>query len=114
MAIPRPGRLVRRFVTGGALGVADELRPELEEQGREIAVRVAAVGAGAVAALVTRKLVKILWKAITGTEEPDPENPATPWSVAIGWTVSIGVGASVGGLVGRRLAHQGMKKLQSS
>lgn len=110
MRIPRPRRLATRFVTAGALGVADELRPELEDAGRQMAGRVVAVASGAVVALVTRKAVKVLWQATTGIDEPDPEHPDTPWSVAIGWTVSIAVGASVGGLVGRRLAARGWEK----
>ena len=114
MRIPTPGRVTRRFVTAGALAVADEVRPDLEEAGKDMAGRVIAVGAGALAALLTRKLVKMAWKAITGTDDVDPADPSTPWSVAIGWTVAIGVGASVGGLVGRRLAAEGYRKAVGS
>ena len=94
--------------------MADELRPEMEEAGREATSGILAVVAGALAALVTRRLVKMIWRAATGTEEPDPASPATPWSVALGWTIAIGVGASVGGLVGRRLANKGYAKVMAN
>ena len=115
MAIPlTPTGLARRLVVAGAHGIADEFKPELEEAGREATSGVLAVIAGALAALVTRRLVKIIWRAATGTDDPDPANPATPWSVALGWTIAIGVGASVGGLVGRRLANQGYAKVMAN
>ncbi len=66
---------------------------------------IAAIGAG----FVTRKVVTLAWKKITGKEPPEhPENPDVGWAEAIGWAVVTGVAMSTARLLATRLAARRM------
>ena len=63
------------------------------------------IGAGAVAALATRRALALLWNQFASV--PAPEQVAdrqTPWAPALGWAVATGVGVSVMNLVAQRSA----------
>ena len=63
------------------------------------------IGAGAIAALATRRALALLWDRFASA--PAPEQVAdrrTPWAPALGWAVATGVGVSVMNLVAQRSA----------
>jgi hypothetical protein len=63
------------------------------------------IGAGAIAALATRRALVSLWNQFASV--PAPEQVAdrqTPWPPALGWAVATGVGVSVMNLVAQRSA----------
>ena len=60
-------------------------------------------GAGAIAALVTRRALAVAWNQFAPV--PAPEHVAdrrTPWIPALSWAVATGVGVSVMNLVAQR------------
>jgi len=62
-------------------------------------------GAGAVAALVTRRAIAMLWNQLA--EVPAPRQVADrriPWLPALSWSIATGVGVSVMNLVAQRSA----------
>jgi uncharacterized protein DUF4235 len=62
-------------------------------------------GAGAIAALITRRAFAMLWNQVAAA--PAPEHPADrriPWSRALGWAFATGVGVSVMNVVAQRSA----------
>ncbi|MCB1006744.1 MAG: DUF4235 domain-containing protein [Acidimicrobiales bacterium] len=103
-------RAARRFAVAGSVAVAQEFAPEASEAGRKVLWKVVAFGSGSLAALVSHQLVKLVWSKAVGGDEPDPMDPDTPLSLAVGWAVSIAVGVVVGRRVGHRLAAKGWEK----
>ncbi len=104
-------RAARRFAIAGSVAVAQELAPEATEAGRKVLWRVVAFASGSVAALVSHQVVKFAFERITGHKDtPDPMDPDTPLTLALGWAVSIAVGVVVGRRVGQRLAEKGWEK----
>jgi hypothetical protein len=62
-------------------------------------------GAGAIAALVTRQALAMLWNQFA--DVPAPEHVAdrrVPWTPALSWAVATGVGVGVMNLVAQRSA----------
>ena len=62
-------------------------------------------GAGAIAALSTRRALVMLWNQLA--EIPAPQQPADrriPWTRAVTWAVATGVGVGVMNLVAQRSA----------
>jgi hypothetical protein len=62
-------------------------------------------GAGAMAALMTRRALALLWNQLA--EVPAPQQLAdrqVPWIPALSWAVATGVGVSVMNLVAQRSA----------
>jgi len=63
------------------------------------------LGAGAIAALATRRALAMLWNQFA--KVPAPEQAAdrrTPWIPALSWAAATGVGVSVMNLVAQRSA----------
>jgi hypothetical protein len=61
--------------------------------------------AGAIAALVTRRALAMVWNRFAAS--PAPEHVAdrrTPWLPALSWAIATGVGVSVMNLVAQRSA----------
>jgi hypothetical protein len=72
---------------------------------KELGWKAVSFGAGAVAALVTRRAIAMLWNQLA--EVPAPEHVADrriPWLPALSWAVATGVGVSVMNLVAQRSA----------
>lgn len=65
-----------------------------------------AAGVGALAALVTHKLVDGVWRLVTGDEPPQPEDPSTPLSQALAWAVAMAIGVGASQVLLNRLAAQ--------
>jgi hypothetical protein len=67
--------------------------------------KVVSLGAGALAALVTRRALAMVWNQVA--EVPPPEHLAdrrVPWIPALSWAVATGVGIGVMNLVAQRSA----------
>ncbi|HTL84365.1 MAG TPA: DUF4235 domain-containing protein [Acidimicrobiia bacterium] len=63
------------------------------------------LGAGAIAALMTRRAVAMLWKQLAARPAPDQAaDRRVPWMRALSWAVATGVGVSVMNLVAQRSA----------
>lgn len=63
------------------------------------------IAAGAVAALVTRRTLAMMWNQVAAS--PAPERVADrriPWVPALSWAVATGIGVSVMNLVAQRSA----------
>ena len=57
------------------------------------------------AAMVTRKLVTVGWKKVTGKEPPsDPHDPQVHFGEALGWAVLLGVTMETARVVAQRVA----------
>jgi hypothetical protein len=72
---------------------------------KSVSWRAVSFGAGAVAALVTRRAIAMLWNQFAGS--PAPEHIADrriPWLPALSWAAATGVGVSVMNLVAQRSA----------
>jgi len=64
-----------------------------------------ALGAGALAGLVTQRLLEMVWKATRGgTPPPLPADRRSSWTDALTWAVATGVGAGAARLVALRTA----------
>lgn len=50
---------------------------------------------GAVTTFASQKLVKMVWRAITGREPPSPADPRTPLREALSWAVASAIGFGV-------------------
>ena len=73
--------------------------------GKVLGWKVVSFGAGAVAALVTRRVLAMVWNQFV--EVPPPEHIAdrrVPWRQALSWAVATGVGVGVMNLVAQRSA----------
>lgn len=74
---------------------------------QNIAFKVYAGVLGAVTTLVTQKVVKAAWKAATGDNPPDPNDPEVPATEAAIWALASGLGlglsqVAMNRFVGRR------------
>ena len=70
---------------------------------KQITWKVTSYAAGALATMLTRRLLVLSWKS--ARHEPPPDDPAdrgTPWAAAIVWAVASGVGIGVARLVAMR------------
>ncbi len=75
------------------------------QNGKALSWKVVSLGAGALAALVTRRALAMVWKQVA--EAPPPEHLAdrrVPWVPALSWAVATGVGIGVMNLVAQRSA----------
>lgn len=62
---------------------------------QNIGFRIYAGVLGAVATIATQKLVKAAWKAATGDNPPDPNDPEVPATHAAIWALASGLGLGV-------------------
>jgi hypothetical protein len=63
------------------------------------------LGSGALAGLVTQRLLEVAWKAVRGaTPPPMPADRRSSWADALSWAIATGVGAGVARLVAIRTA----------
>ena len=72
---------------------------------KALAWRVVSLGAGALAALATRRVLAIVWNQVA--DVPPPEHLADrriSWTPALSWAVATGVGVGVMNLVAQRSA----------
>jgi hypothetical protein len=70
---------------------------------KKIIWTITSYAAGALATMLTRRLLVLSWKS--ARHEPPPDDPAdrgTPWTPAIVWAISSGVGIGVARLVAVR------------
>ena len=66
--------------------------------------------AAAAAGFITRKVMSMAWKRITGKEPPvHPEDPEVALGEAIGWAAAMGVAMSTARLLATRLAAKRMQ-----
>ena len=62
------------------------------------------------AAMVTRKLVTVGWKKVTGKEPPsDPHDPQVHFGEALGWAVLLGVTMETARVVAQRAATRKLR-----
>lgn len=67
------------------------------------------------AALLTRKVLALGWKAMTGKEPPaNPEHPDVTWAEAATWAVASGVGVALARLVAQRKAAETWRRASGS
>lgn len=76
---------------------------------RKLVGNLYAGGVGALAALVTHKLVDGAWRLVTGEEPPEPDDPSTPLSQALVWALAMAIGVGVSQVLVNRLAAQRWK-----
>lgn len=72
---------------------------------KKVAWKVVTVGSGAIAGLLTHRVLAVMWERSLG--EVAPTNPAdrrTSWPSALLWAVSTGAAAGVTRLVANRVA----------
>jgi hypothetical protein len=63
------------------------------------------LGAGAIATLVTRRALGVLWQQLAKAPAPEPvADRRISWVPALSWAVATGVGVSVMNLVAQRSA----------
>ena len=70
---------------------------------KHLSWRVFSYGAGALATLLTRRVLDRAWKR--AANEPPPDDPADrsiPWTRALSWAVATGIGVGVGRFVAMR------------
>jgi len=66
--------------------------------------------AALLAAMVTRKLVTVGWKKITGKEPPsDPHDPQVHFGEALGWAIVLGVTMETARVVAQRAATRKLR-----
>lgn len=58
---------------------------------------------GLLVTILTQKVLKAGWKAVTGEEPPQPADPKTPAGAAAIWALASGIGLGVTQLLTRRL-----------
>jgi hypothetical protein len=67
--------------------------------------KVITLGSGALAGLVTQRLLESAWSAARGpTPPPVPADRRSSWTDALSWAIATGVGAGVARLVAIRTA----------
>lgn len=59
---------------------------------QKLTFKVYAIALGAVATVVSKKLLQTGWRAATGRPAPDPNDPETSATEAAMWAVASGVG----------------------
>lgn len=69
---------------------------------------------GAVSAVAAQRLVRGAWKAATGDEPPDPNDPATPISEALIWALAGGIGVGIAQIMTNRFAANRWEKVMGS
>lgn len=62
------------------------------------------------AAFITRKVLTLGWKKITGHEPPGEQDPSVSWVEALGWAVVVGVGISAARMVATRTVAKQMRR----
>ncbi len=73
------------------------------------------VGAGLLAASVTKKVVRAGWTRAKGGDPPaDPKSPDTAWTEALGWAVASAVAVTVARLLAQRGAAGAWQKATGS
>lgn len=77
---------------------------------RKLVWNLYAGGVAAVTALATKKALDGGWKAVTGQEPPDVNDPATPAREALAWAIALALGLGVTGVFVNRLAAQRWEK----
>ncbi len=60
--------------------------------------------------IAAHKVVDGLWRAVTGDEPPDPNDPATPLTEAMLWAVAGGLGIALSQVVVNRFAANRWEK----
>jgi hypothetical protein len=66
--------------------------------------KVITLGSGALAGLVTQRLLEATWKTARSDTPPVPADRRSSWADALSWAVATGVGAGVARLVAIRTA----------
>jgi Protein of unknown function (DUF4235) len=66
--------------------------------------KVITLGSGALAGLVTQRLLEAMWKTARSDTPPVPADRRSSWADALSWAVATGVGAGVARLVAIRTA----------
>jgi len=61
-------------------------------------------GLGALAGLITQRLLELVWRQLRDASPPVPANRRSPWPDALGWAVATGVGIGVSRLLAIRTA----------
>ena len=59
---------------------------------------------GTAATFAAQKMIKIVWKTITGHEPPSPGDPDIPLREAVSWAVASAIGVGSTQIVTQRLA----------
>jgi hypothetical protein len=75
--------------------------------------KIVSISAGALAAMMTRRVLTAAWKGVQ--DEPPPDSPAnrgTPIRVALIWAIATGVGAGVMRLLAARGATRGWEAVK--
>ncbi|MBP8919808.1 MAG: DUF4235 domain-containing protein [Micropruina sp.] len=65
---------------------------------------------GTLTALAAQKVLDGAWRAVTGDEPPDPNDPATPLRDAIIWSLAGGIGIGLAQVLTRRFAAAGWER----
>lgn len=67
--------------------------------------KVITLGSGALAGLVTQRILERVWEAVRGqTPPPVPADRRSSWTDALSWAIATGAGAGVARLVAIRTA----------
>jgi hypothetical protein len=67
--------------------------------------KVITLGSGALAGLVTQRILETVWRGVRGeTPPPIPADRRSSWTDALSWAIAMGVGAAVARLVAIRTA----------
>lgn len=77
---------------------------------RKIVWNLYAGGIAALTAVATKKVLDGGWKAVTGHEPPDVNDPATPPAEAAAWALALAVGLGLSGVFVNRLAAKRWEK----
>jgi Protein of unknown function (DUF4235) len=72
--------------------------------------RLYATAIGVVTTMVSRMLVKVAWKSVTGREPPSPGDPEAPLREAVGWAMASAIGVGATQIVIQRLAAKRWSK----
>lgn len=71
---------------------------------RKFSWRAIAYAAGAVAGLITQRLLVKAWSTMNSSEPPALADRRAPWADALSWAVATGVGMSISRLLAVRTA----------
>jgi hypothetical protein len=70
---------------------------------KNLSWRVFSYGTGALATLLTRRLIERAWSRVGNSPPPDdPADRRVPWTHALSWAVATGIGVGVGRFVAMR------------
>ena len=87
------------------------LRRLPDKFGRERTWRVVSTGIGVLGAMLTKRLMRVVYRAVRKDADPatpfDTTHPRFNWTDALGWGAAVGLGLAIAKMVGDRAAAIG-------